>query len=137
VALDPAPFRAGCPYPAARIDGFVGLAGPYDINQWADLAGPMFTRPAAEDPAAWGRADPLKLVTERTGVDRLSVLLVHGEADQDVQPSSSVTFDRLLRQAGYRVQLREIPGADHAAVYAPGVVTGILTRWIASLPSGR
>lgn len=136
-ALDPARFRAGCPYPAARIDGFVGLAGPYNIYLWADLAAPIFARSRADDPATWAAADPFAAVAARAGVDRLSIVLVHGEADHDVPLSSSAFFDDKLRQAGYRVQLRLVPGADHAAVYDPAVVTTLLTRWIDSLPAGR
>ncbi len=136
-ALNPASFRSGCPYPAARIDGFVGLAGPYDIHQWADVAAPIFAKPAIDDPGPWAAADPLALVAEGTGKDRLSILLVHGEADRDVLPGSSVSFDTLLRRAGYTVRLTLVPGADHPAVYQPTVVTAILTRWIGSLPAGR
>lgn len=136
-ALNPASFGSDCPYPAARIDGFVGLAGPYDIHQWADVAAPIFAKSATQDPATWAAADPLALVAAGAGKDRLSILLVHGEADHDVLPGSSVSFDTLLRRAGYTVQLTLVRGADHPAVYRPDVVTGILTRWIGSLPAGR
>lgn len=41
-ALEPARFRDACPYPPANIDGFIGLAGAYDLISFADDAESLF-----------------------------------------------------------------------------------------------
>jgi acetyl esterase/lipase len=126
-ALAPRHFRGNCPHPPADATGFVGLAGPYELTtQMQDFAEPLFGRSPGEDPAAWRSADPLTWVAGR----ELPVLLVHGEDDDTVGSGYSISFAHALRAAGDRVQLTIVPGADHASIYSPGVVSGILAHWI-------
>jgi acetyl esterase/lipase len=86
VPRDPAP---PCPYPAAKIVGYIGLAGPYDLSSFAEAAEPLLGATLAEDPAAWRAADPLWL--GRHPPAGLRVLLVHGSADPVVPPAAGAS----------------------------------------------
>ena len=132
-ALEPARFRGACPYQQVDPDGFVGLAGPYDITEWQAVAAPMFTASPVQDPARWKDANPLTWTASRTGANSLSVLLAHGADDNEVSLASSKNFAEALTQAGHRVQLTILPGVDHASIYTPGVIADTITTWITSL----
>ncbi len=132
-ALEPARFRGTCPYPQVDPNGFVGLAGPYDLTEWQAVAAPMFTASPVQDPASWKDANPITWAASRTGTDPLSVLLAHGADDLEVSLASSKNFAATLTKAGHRVQLTILPGADHATIYTPDVIADTITTWIASL----
>jgi len=132
-ALEPARFRAACPYPHVDPDGFIGLAGPYDLSEWQALAAPMFTASPAQDRAQWKEANPMTWVASRTGTAPLSVLLAHGDNDNDVSLGSSRNFAKALTDAGHHVQLTIVPGATHSSIYEPTVIADTITTWIASL----
>ncbi len=134
-ALEPARFRGTCPYPQVDPNGFVGLAGPYDLTEWQAVAAPMFTASPAQDPASWKDANPVTWAASRTGTDSLSVLLAHGADDLEVSLASSKNFAATLTKAGHRVQLTILPGVDHATIYTPGVIADPITTWITSLGS--
>jgi acetyl esterase/lipase len=123
-------FRGHCPYPAARVDGLVGLAGPYDVAALPDVAQPLFGASASSDPAIWRAGNPLTWVRQRP---ELRVLLVHGTADTTVPPSFTASFARRLRGAGHRVTVELVPGADHGAIYRPEVVAARIIPWISGL----
>ena len=78
-ALVPRAPSRRCRYPAAKIVGFIGLAGPYDLSSFADAAEPLLGTTLAEDPAAWRGGEPLLLGWHPPA--GLRVLLVHGSAD--------------------------------------------------------
>ena len=131
VALTGALFHAGCPYPIARVDGAIGLAGPYDIMSLQPVAQALFDRSAAEEPEAWRIANPVTWVGLRR---ELRVLLVHGADDTTVSPTFTTSFADRLRATGHAVQVELVPHADHASVYRAGVVGDRLVRWIRAWP---
>ena len=94
VPRDPPPR---CRYPAAKIVGFIGLAGPYDLSSFADAAEPLLGAPLAEDPEAWQAANPLLL--GRHPPAGLRVLLVHGSNDPVVPARNTTLMAIVLRAA--------------------------------------
>lgn len=123
-------FRATCPYPPARIDGAIGLAGPYDIMSLQPIVQPLFGRSAAADPADWRAANPVTWVRMRPN---LPVLLAHGAADTTVSPTFTTSFTHQLRKAGHPVRVEIVPGADHASLYQPSVIADRIIAWIETL----
>lgn len=139
-ALEPQRFRHDCPYPPATLDGFVGLAGTYDIDQWQSLAYPMLGAAASQEPELWREANAMTWVKGRTGPHPLSVLLAHGSDDSDVPTGSSRSFAAALTAAGHPVHLTIVPGATHQNIYSPQVISATIVDWIdgqtAPRPSG-
>lgn len=130
-ALAPDHFRAGCPWPARDVDGFVGLAGPYGLEMLAEVAQPLFGTDPDGEPARWREGTPGSWVGER---DRApAALLVHGDSDDVVPASESQSLADELKTAGHDVQLDLVAGADHHTIYRPEVVSARITRWLASL----
>lgn len=126
-ALAPRHFRRDCPHPPARIDGFIGLAGAYDPIALRDLATALFGVPPDADPGVWRAGTP---ATWASANPRLPVLLAHGTADTTLPPSFSVGFAHQLRVSGHPVELRLVPGADHASIYRPEVVSKLIADWL-------
>ena len=122
-------FRAQCPYPAAAIDGFVGLAGAYDLSWYRDEAISLFGARQGDAPASWHAADPFTWVG---GHPALRILLLHGADDSLVSPMESDRFATKLRAAGHRVSVHVMPHADHAAIYSAGVATEPIVRWLST-----
>ena len=75
-------------------DALIGLAGPYDIRQFADAADALFAAPIDEAPAEWDAANPVVHADLRPEVP---VLLLHGEADDVVPVSFTTDFGTALR----------------------------------------
>ena len=100
-------YQAGCSSPYVPVDGLVGLAGPYDLVALGERAAPLFSssRPD-EDPETWRAASPSYQVAERPD---LPVLLLHGEADDVIPPSTSEDFAAALEAAGHSVTLDVLP----------------------------
>ena len=141
VALEPQRFRHDCPYPPATPDGFIGLAGTYDIDQWQSLAYPMLGAAESQEPDLWREANAMTWVKSRTGPDPLSVLLAHGSDDSDVPTGSSRSFAAALTAAGHPVHLTIVPGATHQSIYSAKVISATIIDWIddqtsAPRPSG-
>ncbi|MGZ4592258.1 MAG: alpha/beta hydrolase family protein [Actinomycetes bacterium] len=131
-ALVPGTFQAGCPYPAAPVDGLVGLSGPYDVAGLPDVAQALFDKTPQQAPALWRAGNPLTWSASRPGV---RVLLVHGTADELVPTAFSTRFAAALRRGGHRVDVRLLRGLSHADTYQPGVIGDILTAWLTALPA--
>ncbi|RDS85083.1 alpha/beta hydrolase [Dyella monticola] len=94
-----------------ELAGFIGLAGCYDFmpipaNE-KDMLG-MFGR----DAAAQARAQPVRFVR---GVEP-PMLLLQGNADQEVEPSNAVSLARVLHMHHDDVTLRLYPGVGHNAL---------------------
>lgn len=126
-ALEPARFRSGCRYPPARIDGFIGLAGAYDPAAFAGDAQALFGVTPDADPALWRSGNPYRQAARRPS---LSVLLLHGADDTTLPTRFSTTFAHALRAASHRVDLRIVPGADHATIYQPSQSADLVVRWL-------
>jgi acetyl esterase/lipase len=129
-ALQGGRFRADCPHPAVEPDALVGLAGPYDVSLVPDVAWALFGSPPGEDAAQWAEGNPFTWVESPTPA---RVYLAHGEDDRLVPPELTRTFAAALEDAGHRVDVDVIDGADHQNLYAPEVIGARLATWIASL----
>ena len=123
-------FRGSCPYPPTRIDGVIGLAGPYDIMSFQPVAQAMFARSAAEDAAVWRDANPVTWVRDRPD---LKVLLAHGTADTLVSPTFTTSFADRLRATGHAVQVELVTGASHGSLYRPSVIGARVIAWVRAL----
>ncbi|KGM13365.1 serine aminopeptidase domain-containing protein [Cellulomonas bogoriensis] len=126
-ALDPVRSDR-CPHRRVRVDGVVGLAGPYDVSATWGLAEVLFGVPADQAPEAWEQGNPLTLVERRPD---LPFLLVHGEADQVVPVSFTTDFADALRGARHEVAVELLPDVDHAQVLSPDVVGDVVVGWLA------
>jgi acetyl esterase/lipase len=135
-ALAPDRFRAGCPYPPARADGLVGLAGVYDVARLPALAVALFGVPPSKDPARWREGNPLTWVTAGSGGRRpdLRVMLVHGTADTVVPSAQTTDFAAALRDAGVPVTVSLPAGLGHGAVHDVDVVAAPLLEWLGPQP---
>jgi acetyl esterase/lipase len=122
--------RADCAHPAATIDGYVGLAGVYDVSQAAEAAEPLFGVGPGDDPQRWAAGNPLEWVDARPS---LPVLLAHGDADDLVPTFFTRRFADALRAAGHPVTVVIVPNADHHDLYDASVVAVPITRWITLL----
>jgi len=130
-ALAPSHFRAGCPWPANDVDGFVGLAGPYSPEMLAEVAQPLFGTGPDEEPDRWHEGSPGSWAGERGPAP--AALLVHGERDEVVPPSESRSLADELTDTGHVAELDIVTGADHQTIYRPEVVSSRVVRWLASL----
>lgn len=99
------------------VDGFVGLAGPYKIqnlfgtlNEWMGVS-------RDEDPELWASALPETYVDQHL---ETAIRLVHGDADRVANISFSRLFaDELGGVEGRNVELIEIPAGGHSSMLAP------------------
>lgn len=123
-------YQDGCSSPPVTVDGFIGLAGPYDIVSVADLATGLVDTTPTEDPETWRAANPMAQVTARPD---LPVLLIHGTADTEVAPAYSKSFAAALEAAGHEVALLVLPGVDHFAVAQAANAADPLQRFVAGL----
>lgn len=132
-ALTAAPPAARCRWPAARVTGLIGLAGPYDLRAVAEAAQPLVGAPPARAPRLWAAADPVRLAAGAPPY--LRVLLLHGEQDTLVPPADSRLFARALTGAAVPTRLELVPGAGHDEVYRAGVAGPRVLRWLRQLSS--
>ncbi|MFL6079753.1 MAG: alpha/beta hydrolase [Ornithinibacter sp.] len=126
--LDPGSYTPSCSDPVVVADALVGLAGPYDIRNFSDAAANLFADDASD--ATWDAANPVLLAGQRPEVP---VLLLHGGADELVEPRFSTDFADALRTGGHAVTLDVIPGVNHGEVYSAEVATKPVTDWLAGL----
>jgi acetyl esterase/lipase len=125
-----------CPYPPVQADRLVGLAGPYDVVQVADVAVDLFG-PQRPDPQTWAVGNPVTKGDRRPDV---AVLLVHGRDDDMVPLASSGAFADALEAGGHAVTTRWLDGIDHQSVYAADVAGPLIVDWLgleATGASGR
>ena len=127
-------FRSGCPYPPVQVDGLIGLAGAYDVRSLADLAQALFGVPPGQDPELWHRGDPATWAAQRTGTRPLAVLLAHGDADDQLSTTFTMSFGDTLLRAGHPVGLVIVPHADHQSLYRPEVIEATIRDWVRTLP---
>lgn len=88
-----------------RVQGFVGLAGPYAIDPLRYRT----TRPAF---AALTVPDPAQPITHVDG-DEPPMLLLHGGGDGTVWPINSHAFADRVKAAGGRAEVVEYPEVGH------------------------
>ena len=127
--LDPQRYTPTCDDPVVAADALVGLAGPYDIRNFAGAAANLFADDASD--ATWDAANPVLLAGQRPEVP---VLLLHGAADELVGPQFSTDFANALRAGRHPVTLDVIPGVNHGEVYSAAVAAPPVADWLAGLP---
>ena len=105
------PAQYDCTFSEAstRVDGFVGVAGPFDL--FVGYEG-LYGRDhlLEHEPELW------EMLWGTVGLHpELRVRLIHGEADNVVPLENSVAFEVVLAEAGYDVKLVEHAGGHFGA----------------------
>jgi len=103
------PAQYDCTFSEAssRVDGFVGVAGPYDL--FVGYEG-LYGRDhlLEHEPDLW------ETLWGTVGLHpELRVRLIHGESDSTIPLENSVAFEALLAEAGYDVELVEFAGGHN------------------------
>jgi len=129
VALAPGEFGGECAADA-RVDGFVGLSGPYDTDLLAPVLSVFFGVTIDDDPETWARGNPVTYVA--TAPD-IPVLLLHGETDELVPLAFSRELADLLTAAGKPVTFETLPGG-HDTTLDPAVTADRIAEFVSSLP---
>ena len=106
VTLALAPHRFGAPALAGRLEGAVGLAGPYDFYPF-DVKQSIRAFEGIPDPE---QSQPINLVTPSAP----PMFLGHGDLDTTVGPYHTVRLAKKLREAGVPVVERQYPTLGHA-----------------------
>ena len=131
VAYAPTEFGRACPDgPMQGPDGFVGLAGPYDISNLDFLLEPMFGGTPDQVPELWASGNPYTWITDSPDIP---TLLIHGEEDRVAPVDFSADLELALLDAGRSVRLEILFERGHADANAPGLVAGRIARFAASL----
>jgi len=123
-------YQGPCSSPSARVDGVIGLAGPYDIAKFSSNAEALLGTTPDADPQSWRAANPMTWVRERPDVP---FLLSVGSADDLVDPSFTTNFASALQAAGHRVQVVTITGGNHFTVFGVKAILGPIVDWVHSL----
>lgn len=123
-------FDSECPDPQVQVDGFVGLAGPYDTDLLAFLLEPWFGAAPDDDPDRWALGNPLSHVN---GATEVVFLLLHGDVDQLVPISFTEDYRDALIEAGAEVELARIADAGHGEVNDPRVVGALIAEFVGSV----
>lgn len=125
VALAPGSFQ--CPDGGkAEPDGFVGLAGPYDVERIPILA-TLFGATIQEDPQTWAEGNPL---THAGTAPKIPILLIHGDEDTTVPSDFSTGLGDALGGAGLDVTVEILPGRTHPDVIDPAIVGDLIAAFI-------
>ncbi len=133
VALAPDEFGSGCATPMdAPPDGYLGLAGPYDIAGLGGVLAPFFGVEQSEDPDVWSRGNPIA----RTSEAAIPMLLIHGTADELVPVTVAEAFADALTAAGDPPRLEIIEGENHGGAAEPVIVNDLVLDFLASLSPG-
>ena len=127
--LAPDRYDPTCEDPVVEPDALVGLAGPYDIREFAEPAAALFAPDA--DAAEWDGANPVLLADRRPEVP---VLLLHGVLDDVVPTAFSTDFGTALRDGGHPTTVTVLPEDDHASIYSAETAAAPVADWLASLP---
>lgn len=124
-------YSPSCSSPAVRPDALIGLSGPYDISQLADVASALLGTGPGDDPEAWEAANPV----ERAGLrPEVPVLLRHGEDDEVVSVGFTTQFAAALEDAGHPTTVQLVPGVDHLGIFAAEVSGEPIAQWLLALP---
>jgi acetyl esterase/lipase len=113
VTLALAPARFGAPDLASRINGAIGLSGPYDFFPF-DVKQSIRAFGGIAEPE---QSQPINLVTPQSP----PMLLAQGGRDQTVAPYHSVRLSKKLREAGVPVTELPLPTLGH-----PGTVLNLM-----------
>ena len=117
--------------PWEPLDGFVGLAGPYKIQNLFGALDEWMGVTRQENPELWETAVPESYVDSHVG---MPIRLIHGGSDR----LANVSFSRLFRDElsavdGRDVELIEIPNGAHSSMLAPLIDADITVNAIKEL----
>lgn len=98
------------------IQGFIGLAGPYDFLPFDQAYQPILFGPEENYPAS----QPINFVTG----DEPPLLLLYGNADSVVYPRNIENLSEKVTQFGGEVEVHRYDGIDHAGLV--GALSGLL-----------
>lgn len=117
VAFAPAEFP--CPDGGtAAPDGFIGLAGPFDVTR-IPILNTLFGVTIEENPDLWAEGNPS---TYADSMPDIPVLLIHGDADTTVPLDFTEQLDETLTAAGADVTFELLPGGTHPDAADPAIV---------------
>jgi len=122
---DPARYLPNCPNALPQsgwLTGAVALSGLYDLANrdavsesvqdfWANVLGGQ----PNEKPGVWAEASPITWIDGKEP----PFLVINGEKDDVALATEAERFAAALRQAGAKVKLVIIPGADHGNATNP------------------
>lgn len=129
-AMAPDGFVGDCEHGPAAVKGFVGLAGPYDIDRLAALIAPLFGASLEDAPDRWAAGNPFTYVDASADID---YLIIHGTQDELVPVALSEELATALEGAGRRVSLEIIEGETHGGVAEPVVINDLVVAFLESL----
>lgn len=125
-------FGRSCPNPAVPVDGLIGVAGVYDIEDFRDYLARWMGFAPTEKPQEWLRADPLTWARDGGRLPpSLRVLLVHGEDDTTVPPAQTALLCEVLDDKGITTRAELLPGVDHISVFDASLLGPIVDEWLA------
>lgn len=130
-AMAPESFVGDCEHGPATVEGFIGLAGPYDTDRLAGLIAPLFGASLEDAPERWAAGNPLTYVSASLDIE---YLLIHGTKDELVPVALSDELAIALDGAGRRVTLEIIEGETHSGVAEPVVINDLVVAFLDSLP---
>lgn len=112
VALAGTELGGPCADRVDGIEGFAGISGPYDSDQFPFLA-LQFGGLRTEVPDAWAAGNPYTYLDANPD---LEALLLHGGDDRIVDPSFSEVFGDALRDSGHHVTRDAFDGVGHFSI---------------------
>lgn len=102
-------WLAGVHMHPGQLDGFIGLAGPYDFLPLTD---PNFIDMFGSTPQAQQQSQPVHFVDG----NEPPMLLLQGLADRVVKPQNARSLASAMQQLDEPVELKLYPGIGHAAI---------------------
>lgn len=102
-------WLAGVDMHPGQLDGFIGLAGPYDFLPLTD---PKFIDMFGHTPQAQRQSQPVNFVDG----NEPPMLLLQGLADRVVKPQNARSLASAMQRLGEPVELKLYPGIGHAAI---------------------
>jgi acetyl esterase/lipase len=122
-----APDEFPCPDGgAAAPDGFIGLAGPYDVTR-IPILNTLFGVAVEENPDLWASGNPS---TYAASMPDIPVLLIHGNADTTVPLNFTEQLDEALTTAGADVTFELLPGGTHPDAADPAIVGEVVREFL-------
>ena len=113
-------------------DGFIGVAGPYDSDQYSPLLIPFFGGSRDEAAEAWAAGNPYNYIDRRVG---MPIRILHGTADNTVELRFSQDFVTALQEAGHDATLTVIQGAGHRDMIDPAGEASAIVESILEMSS--